>query len=128
MSRRDMKSHWYMSGFACLVIYLYFITCAKEQRKPELGSVIHEDKSMPYISSISENMSAQETQNTGDARPHSVDVSGPSNSPVAGSPSIEETPFLDPDLKSTAAKQNDINRTPINVGEYLDANGGSPLI
>jgi hypothetical protein len=39
---------------------------------------------------------------------------------------MEATRFLDADAKSTAVNLIDINRTPTNVGKYIDANGESP--
>lgn len=121
-----MKGHWFASGLACIAIGLYSATHEQEQPRPGVGSVIREQTGMTSTSSISENKSVQETQKIGDAKPHALKASASVNSPVVELLSIEETPFLDPDVKSIAANQNDINRPPVNVGKYLDANGEFP--
>jgi len=129
MSRRDIKGCWLVSGLVCIAIDLYSATHEQEQPEPGLGSVIREHTGMTSTSSTPENISTQEMQRIGHAKPHALDASTSANSSVAGLPPMEATRFLEADAKSTAVNLIDIidiNRTPANVGKYIDANGESP--
>jgi len=121
-----MKGYRLVSGLVCIAISSYFVAREKERPEPELGSVMHEYTGMTLTSSTPENKSTQEMQRIGDAKPHALEENPSANSPVAELLPIEETPFLDPDVKSMAADQNDINRPTVNVGKFLDPNGESP--
>jgi hypothetical protein len=116
-----MKGYWLVSGLVCIAIGLYSTAHEKEQSVPDLGSASLELMGMTSTASTPEDP-AQEMRRITDSKPRAVEASVFANSSVAGLPPMDAAPFLDPDGKSIAVNQSDINRTPVNVGKYIDAN------
>lgn len=123
-----MKGHWLVSALVCVAIGFYFVARDKGRAEPEVGSLTAEHTAMTETSSTADKKSAVEKRRIGDAKALTVQASPSASSPVAGLLPIEETPFLDPDVKSIAATKNDIRRSPVNVGKYLDPNGEYPAL
>lgn len=125
MSRRDMKVLWLLSGLFCLAIGLALVAHENGASGPDPVSMSRERTGLASPSLAPENKTAQEKQNFAVQKPRVVEASVSPDSAVAGLPSAETTPFLDPDGESVPVSQIDINRTSLDVGEYLNVNIGS---
>ncbi len=140
MSRRGVKLHWLVSGLIGVAIAMYFTAYEGQRSGPELRSVSTVDTGVTFSASKHDVKGVGRSHyniplRTGDlpeerhtrhseARTAEGDVSPDSS--VAVLPPADNTRFLDPNADDPWVNPDDVNRTPVNVGPYLDANSESP--